>query len=85
MTPRGTLELCCVRIAQLMTHPVIYTIPFTLQLCHKLLDMLQRVAKSQRFIHQVMMDCQNFITSILFDIGHRFSQRRSGVEGNQIF
>ena len=47
MTPRGTLELYCVRIAQLMSHPVIYTIPFTLQLCHKPLDILQRVTKSQ--------------------------------------
>ena len=48
MTPRGTLGLCCVHIAQLMTHPAIYTTPFTLQLCYKPLDILQRVTKSQK-------------------------------------
>ena len=48
MTPRGTLGLCCVHIAQLMTHPAIYTLPFTLQLCYKPLDILQRVTKSQK-------------------------------------
>ena len=48
MTPRGTLGLCCVHIAQLMTHPVDYTLPFTLQLCYKPLGTLQRVTKSQK-------------------------------------
>ena len=48
MTPRGTLGLCCVHIAQLMTHPAIYTLPFTLQLCYKPLCILQRVTKSQQ-------------------------------------
>ena len=48
MTPRGTLGLCCVHIAQLMTHPAIYTLPFTLQLCYKPLGILQRVTKSQK-------------------------------------
>ena len=43
MTPRETLGLCCVHIAQLMTHPAIYTLPFTLQLCCKPLGILQRV------------------------------------------
>ena len=47
MTPRGTLGLCYVHIAQLMTHPVVYTLPFTLQLCYKPLGKLQRVTKSQ--------------------------------------
>ena len=47
MTPRGTLVLCCVHIAQLVTHPAVYILPFTLQLCYKLLGMLQRVTKSQ--------------------------------------
>ena len=41
MTPRGTLGLCYVHIAQLMTHPVVYTLPFTLQLCYKPLGKLQ--------------------------------------------
>ena len=49
MTPRGTLGLFCVHIAQLMTHQGIYTLPFTLQLCYKPLSILQRVTKSQKF------------------------------------
>ena len=48
VTPRETLGLCCVHIAQLMTHPAIYTLPFTLQLCYKPLGILQRVTKSQK-------------------------------------
>ena len=48
MTPRGTLGLCCVYIAQLMTHTTVYTLLFTLQLCYKPLGILQRVTKSQR-------------------------------------
>ena len=48
MTPRGTLRLCCVHIVQFMTHPAIYTLPFTLQLCCKPLGILQRVTKSQK-------------------------------------
>ena len=48
MTPRGTLGLCCAHIAQLMTHPAIYTLPFTLQLCYKPLGILLRVTKSQK-------------------------------------
>ena len=47
MTPRGTLGLCCVHIAQFMTHPAIYTLPFTLQLSYKPLGILQRVTKSE--------------------------------------
>ena len=48
MTPRGTLGLYCVHIAQLMTHPAIYTIPFTLELCYKPFGILQRVPKSRK-------------------------------------
>ena len=48
MTSRGTLGLCCVDIAQTMTHPAIYTLLFTLKLYHKLLGILQRVTKSQK-------------------------------------
>ena len=48
MIPRGTLGLCCVHTAQLMTNPAIYTLPFTLQLCYKPLGILQRVTKSQK-------------------------------------
>ena len=48
MTPRETLGLCCVHIAQLMTHSAIYTLRFTLQLCYKPLGILQRVTKSQK-------------------------------------
>ena len=38
----------CVHIAQLMTHPAIYALLFTLQLCYKPLGILQRVTKSQK-------------------------------------
>ena len=48
MTARETLGLCCVYIAQLMTHTAIYTLPFTLQLHYKPFGILQRVTKSQR-------------------------------------
>ena len=48
MTPRGTLALCCAHIAKLMTHPTIYTLPFTLQLRYKPLGTPQRVTKSQK-------------------------------------
>ena len=48
MTPTRTLALCSVYIVQLMTHPAVYTLPFTLQLCYKPLGILQRVTKSQK-------------------------------------
>ena len=60
MTPRGTLGLCCVHIAQLMTHPAIYTLPFTLQLCYKPLGILQGVTKSQKVYNSVHDGLQNF-------------------------
>ena len=58
MTPRGTLGLCCFYIAQLMTHPTVYTLLFTLQLCYKPLGILQRITVKMS-IDQVMMDCKN--------------------------
>ena len=64
MTPRGTLGLCCVHIAQLMTHPAIYTLPFTLQLRYKPLGILLR---AEMFIYQAMIYYKNFITSTLLD------------------
>ena len=48
MTPRGTLGLCCVYIAQLMAHTAVYTLPFTLQLCYRPFGALQWVTKSQK-------------------------------------
>ena len=48
MTPRGTLGLCCGDIVQIMTHPAIYTLPFTFKLYYKLLGILQRVTKNQK-------------------------------------
>ena len=45
MTPRGILGLCCAHIAQLMTHPDIYTLPFTLQFCYNPPGILQIVTK----------------------------------------
>ena len=48
MIPRGTLGLCCAHIAQLMTYPAIYPLPFTLQLRYKPLGILHRVTKNQK-------------------------------------
>ena len=48
MTPRDTVVLRCVHIAQLMTYPAVYTLLFVLQLCYKPLGILQRVTKSQK-------------------------------------
>ena len=70
MTPRGTLGLCCVHIAQLVIHPAVYTLPFTLQICYKPLGIFQWVTNSQR-IHISSHDAlQNFIRqhSIMFTI-----------------
>ena len=39
---------CYVHIAQLVTHPADYTLPFTLQLCYKLLSILKRETKNQK-------------------------------------
>ena len=55
MTQRGTLGLCCVHIAQLMIHPAIYTIPFTLHLSYKPLAILQRITQSQK-VHVLSHD-----------------------------
>ena len=62
MSPRGTFGLCCVHIAQLMIHPAVYTLPFTLQLCYKSLGILQRVTKSQKVhisSHDVLQNFHN--------------------------
>ena len=72
MTPGGTFRLCCVHIAQLMTHPTICTLSFTLQLCYKPPDIMQRVTKSQKVLYQVMMGYKLFIPSTL--VGWRRSQ-----------
>ena len=63
----------------------IYTIPFTLHLWQKPLDILQRVTKSEKINTSSHDGLQNFITSNFYDIGHRVFQRRSRVAGNQIF
>ena len=62
MTPRGTLGLFCVHIAQLMTHSSVYTLPFTLQFCYNPLGILQRITKSQRVhisSHDVLQKLHN--------------------------
>ena len=76
MTPRGILGLCCGHIAQLVTHPTVYALPFTLKLCYKPLGILQRVTKSQK-VHISSHDVlQKLITSTLYDIGPEvFSER----------
>ena len=79
VTPRGTLALCSVHIGQLMTHPAIYTIPFTLQLCYKFLGILQRVTKSQK-VHISNHDGLENLHNISF-VWHR-SQRFPKREQN---
>ena len=70
MTPRWTLGLCCVHIDQLMTHPAVYTLPFTLQLCYKPVGILQRVTKSQK-VHISSYDVLQKLHNIDF-AWHRF-------------
>ena len=49
MTLRGTFGLCCVHIAQLMSHPAIYTVLYNaVMLPVMLLGILQRVTKGQK-------------------------------------
>ena len=81
MTPRGTLELCCVHIAQLMTHPAIYTTPFTLQLCYKPLGILQRLTKSKKAHTSNHVGLENLHNINIFDIDHRVSQRENRIVG----
>ena len=62
MTQRGILGLCYVHIAKLMTHPAVYTLPITLQLCFKPLGILQRVTKSHKVhisSHDVLQNLHN--------------------------
>ena len=55
MTPRGTFGFCCAHNAQLMTHPSIYTLPFTLQLRYKPVGILQRVTKVTNFLLPLLL------------------------------
>ena len=62
VTQRGILGLCYVHIAKLMTHPAVYTLPITLQLCFKPLGILQRVTKSHKVhisSHDVLQNLHN--------------------------
>ena len=81
MTQRGTLGLCCVHIAQLVTNPAVNTLPFTLQLFYKSLGTLQRVPKSQN-VHISSHDgFQKFRTLTLLNIGPRVSHSEDRVPG----
>ena len=64
MTRRETLGLCYVHIPQLMTHPAVYTLPFTLQLCYKPLGILQRVTKGQNVHISSNNGLENLITRL---------------------
>ena len=93
MTPREALGLCCVHIAQLMTHPAIYTLPFTLQLCYKPLHILQTVTKKPLHILQTATKSQKIHISSHDDLqklhninfawkrSPRFSQREGRETG----
>ena len=62
MTPKGTLGLCRIHIAQLMTHPAIYTLPFTLQLFYKAPGIMQKTTKSQKVYKSSHDGLQTFHT-----------------------
>ena len=81
MAPRGTLGLCCIYIAHLMTHPAVYTLTCNLQLFYKQLGILQRVTKSQKICISSHDGLQNFVTSILLNTGPRVSQNEDRVAG----
>ena len=53
MKPRGTLGLCCVHIAQLVTHPAVYTLPFTLQFVTSPLALRMGVEKQKNFLSPI--------------------------------
>ena len=80
MTPRGALGLCCVHISRLMTHPAVFTLPFTLQLCYKQLGILQGVTMIQKIhipSHDGLQKFHNI--NLMLDMALRVSQRGSGV------
>ena len=52
-----------------MSHPAIYTLPFTLQLCFKPFGILRRVTKNEKAHISIHDGFQNFITSTLLYIG----------------
>ena len=79
ITPRGTLGLCCVHIAQLMTDTAIYTLPFTLQLCYKPLGIQQKITKSQK-VHISSHDVLQKLHNINFAWHSSRGFLREGVE-----
>ena len=62
MTRGETLGLCCAYTAHLMTHPAIYTLPFTLKLCYKSPGIMQRITKSQKIHISSNVGLQTFHT-----------------------
>ena len=81
MTLRGTLGWYCVHIAQLMTHPPISTLSFTLQLCYTPLGILQRVTKSDKFHISRHEGFPNFVTWNLLNLYARVSKSKERVAG----
>ena len=64
-----------------MTHPAVYTLPFTLQLCYESHGILQRVIKRQKVYVSSHDGLQKFITSALLNLGPRVSQSEDRVAG----
>ena len=81
MTLRGTLGWYCVHIAQLITHPPISTLSFTLQLCYTPLGILQRVTKSDKFHISRHEGFPNFVTWNLLNLYARVSKSKERVAG----
>ena len=50
MTPRGTLEYCCVYIFQSLTYQAMSITLFTLELWYKPLGILKRINKSENVL-----------------------------------
>ena len=83
MTPRWTLGICCVHIAQLVTHAAVYTLPFTLQLRYKPFGILQRITKSQK-LHISSHDVFQKLHNIDFAWHRSWSFLRVGIEKQTI-
>ena len=85
MTPRGALGLSCAPFSQLMIHPAIYTLLFTLRVCYKHLCIPQSVTRSQK-VHISSHDgLQNFITPTFLNISPMVSQSEYRVAGISSF
>ena len=83
MMPWETLGLCCAHIVQLMAHPALYILPFTLQLCYKPLVILQSATKNQN-VHTTSHDELQKLHNFSFAWHKSQSFLREGVEKQEL-